>query len=91
MWLVYIIYSKKVNKTYTGSTNNFKRRYFEHNSNIVYSTKNKGPWVPIYIEFYPDEKSARERERYLKSTSGRRYLKKEINYIINKWRRSSVG
>lgn len=91
MWLVYIIYNKQNNKTYIGSTNNFKRRISQHNNNEVFSTKNKGPWLPIYIEFYPNENSARMREEELKSSVGRRYLKKTINNIIKTWLGSSDG
>ncbi|OGF40391.1 hypothetical protein A2477_02715 [Candidatus Falkowbacteria bacterium RIFOXYC2_FULL_47_12] len=90
MWLVYIIYSKKSNKTYVGSSNNFKRRITQHNGNEVLSTRNKGPWVPLYVEFYPSEKLARHREKELKTSVGRRYLKKVINSIIEAWLGSSV-
>ncbi|MFA4941620.1 MAG: GIY-YIG nuclease family protein [Patescibacteria group bacterium] len=91
MWVVYIIYSKHKNKTYTGSTNNFKRRFTQHNKGEVEATKLYKPWIPIYLEFYPNEKSARNREKELKTSPGRRYLKKVINNIINEWAYSSVG
>ncbi len=91
MWLVYILLNKHRNKTYTGSTDNFKRRLKQHNDNLVEATKNLGPWTPLYIEFYPDEKFARAREKELKSTTGRRYLKNVINSIIKVWDGSSVG
>ncbi len=91
MWSVYIILSRNKDKTYTGSTNNLKKRLLEHNDNKVLSTKDKGPWVPIYVEIYPNEEEARKRERYLKTSTGRRYLNKEIDKIIKIWAHSSVG
>lgn len=90
MWSVYILLNNKKNKTYIGSTNNFKNRIEEHNRSKVISTKNQGPWIPIYLEFYPDEISARERERKLKTSAGRRYLKKIINDIIEKWANNPI-
>jgi putative endonuclease len=32
MFVVYIIYSKKLNRYYIGTTDDFERRYAEHNS-----------------------------------------------------------
>lgn len=91
MWIIYILLNKNKNGTYVGSTNNFRKRLNEHNSNKVSATKNQGSWIPIYLEFYPNEKYAREREKQLKTSTGRRYLKKVINDIIKKWALSSVG
>ena len=91
MWIVYIIYSNSGGKTYIGSTDNFKRRIIQHNKGEVRATRLNKPWTPIYLEFYPEEKAARAREQELKTAPGRRYLKKVVNNIINKWAYSSVG
>lgn len=85
MWIVYIIFSRMKKKTYVGSTDNFQRRLMQHNNNEVFSTKGFGPWQPIYIELYKNQASARNREKILKTTAGRRYLRKVINDIINDW------
>ena len=91
VWKVYILLSQKSRKTYVGSTDDFQRRFVQHNNGEVKSTKFGRPWVPIYLEFYPKEVDARLREQYLKSSSGRRYLKTVLDEIINKWAFSSVG
>ncbi|MFH0892532.1 MAG: GIY-YIG nuclease family protein [Candidatus Falkowbacteria bacterium] len=91
MWLVYILYSRKLNKTYTGSTNNFKERISKHNNGLVRSTKLGKPWIPVYVEFYPNETSARDREKHFKTSPGRRYLKNNIDSIIKFWLGSSDG
>ena len=91
MWKVYILLSIKFKKTYVGSTNDFNRRLNEHNRGKNRSTKLHRPWIPIYIEFYPSEIEARLREQELKTSTGRRYLKKVINNIIEKWTGSSTG
>ncbi len=91
MWSVYIILNKNKDKTCTGSTNNLRKRLLEHNGNKVLSTKGKGPWIPIYVETYPNEEEARKRERYFKTSTGRRYLNEAIDKIIKIWAVSSVG
>ncbi|MGI6314508.1 MAG: GIY-YIG nuclease family protein [Patescibacteria group bacterium] len=91
MWKVYVLLSIKYQKTYIGSTNNLARRLEEHNKGKERFTSIYKPWIPIYIEFYPNEKEARDREKELKTSSGRRYLKKVINNIIEKWTGSSIG
>ncbi|PIR13848.1 hypothetical protein COV49_00835 [Candidatus Falkowbacteria bacterium CG11_big_fil_rev_8_21_14_0_20_39_10] len=91
MWMIYIILNKNKDKTYIGSTNNFKKRLLDHNSNKVLSTKGNNPWIPVYIEFYPNEVEARKREKFLKTSTGRRYLRKVIDNIIKTWAHSSAG
>ena len=59
---------------YTGSTADLKRRIHEHNSGRVNSTKNRKPLKLIYYEPCLDETDARNRERYLKSGTGEKYL-----------------
>ncbi|MFH0863984.1 MAG: GIY-YIG nuclease family protein [Candidatus Gottesmanbacteria bacterium] len=66
MFYVYILKSKKDGNLYTGSTNDLKRRIEEHNSGLVYSTKNRKPFKLIYYEAYSDESDARNREHNLK-------------------------
>ncbi len=78
MYYVYVIKSPK--QFYTGSTNDLKRRLIEHNSDKVFSTKNRGPWKLIYYEACLSEKDARIREKYLKTAWGKRYLKNRLKY-----------
>ncbi|OGM20088.1 hypothetical protein A2714_01520 [Candidatus Woesebacteria bacterium RIFCSPHIGHO2_01_FULL_38_9] len=69
MFYIYILKSKKDNNLYIGSTNNLKRRFFEHNEGGVYSTKDRRPLVLIYYEAYKSESDARHREHNLKLRS----------------------
>jgi len=69
MYYVYILKSKTDNNFYTGSTNNLKCRFYEHNSGLVFSTKTRKPFELIYYEAYRDEKDARKREKNLKLKS----------------------
>jgi len=67
MYYVYILKSLKDNNIYTGFSSNLKRRFSQHISGKVKSTKNRIPLKLIYYEAYLDEIDARNRERYLKS------------------------
>lgn len=64
---------------YIGSTNNLKKRFGEHNSGKVFSTRLRKPLVLVYYEAYRNETDARMRESNLKLRS-RTYaqLKKRI-------------
>lgn len=76
MAFVYILLSKKSDKTYTGSTINLERRLKEHNSGNHVFTKRHMPWKLIRKEEYPTLAEARKREKYLKSCAGRKFIKR---------------
>lgn len=84
MYYVYILYSLKDNQLYTGYTGNLKRRLKEHISGWEKSTKYRLPLKLIYYEAYINKQDAKGREIFLKSGSGKRYLKKQLkNYLAN--------
>lgn len=58
--------SKKDYNLYVGSTNDLKRRFREHNSSKVRSTKHRVPFDLVYYESYRSEEDARKREHNLK-------------------------
>jgi putative endonuclease len=69
---------------YIGSTTDLKRRFQEHNSGKVQSTKHRAPFELIYYESYKSEKDAREREHNLKLRSRAfQQLKKRIENSLN--------
>lgn len=69
MFYIYILKSKKDNQLYTGSTNDLKKRFKEHNDGKVVSTKARRPFELVYYEAYKAEKDARHRESNLKLRS----------------------
>ena len=83
MFYAYVIQSKKDNKWYTGYTNDLRKRFNEHNSNKVYSTKNRGPFNLIYYEACLNQQDARSREKYLKTGTGKRYLKNRLKRFLS--------
>jgi putative endonuclease len=78
MYYVYVLKSDK--QSYTGSTNDLRRRVYEHQKDLVFSTKGKGPWKLVYYEASESEKDARIREKYLKTAWGKRYLRGRLRY-----------
>lgn len=84
MFYVYIIRSKKDNKWYTGSTNNLRKRFNQHNEGKSTWTKGRGPFEIIYYEACLNEEDARSREKYLKSGMGKRYIKNRLKRFLSR-------
>jgi putative endonuclease len=80
MYYVYILLLK-TKRLYTGSTNDLRRRYKEHQQNQVLSTKNKVDKL-IFYEAYIHESDARRREKYLKTSEGKTFLRKQIKDVL---------
>ncbi len=84
MYYVYLLESVKDKGWYIGYTNNLKIRFEQHSNAKVTSTKNRLPIKLIYYECYLDRIDAKKREQFLKSGSGRKFIKKQLNhYLIN--------
>ena len=82
MFYTYVIRSKKDKKWYTGCTRDLGKRFKEHNNNLVFSTKKRGPFELIYYEACLNREDAFEREKYLKSGPGKRYLKNRLKRFL---------
>ena len=78
MYYVYVLFSHKDKKFYTGFTENLKRRLLEHNEGLSKSTKFRRPLELVYYEGCKDRKDAMHREVYLKTTYGKRYIRNRI-------------
>jgi putative endonuclease len=66
-WCVYIL-SNHAHTTYVGSTNDLLRRMKEHDGHL-FATAFTARWTfnrLVYLEFVPDEASARARESQIK-------------------------
>lgn len=76
MFVTYILKSKGFPKTYVGVTNDINRRIGEHNAGKHSYTKRHIPWEVFYFEEFNNFTDARKREKYFKTASGRRFMKK---------------
>lgn len=81
-YYAYVLKSKKDSKWYTGSTNDLRKRFKDHNNKKITSTKNRGPFTLIYYEACLNEQDARAREKFLKSGLGKRYLKNRLKRFL---------
>lgn len=79
MWIVYVLRSKRSGKRYIGMTQDVALRLAQHNSGKSKFTSGHMPWELIYQETYSSSIEARSREKYLKSSQGRRFLDKELD------------
>lgn len=82
MYFVYVLFSKKDKKLYTGSTNNLEERVRRHNKGLVSATKYRKPLKLIYFEGCLNIKDATRREIYLKTAWGKRYIKNRLREAL---------
>jgi putative endonuclease len=83
MYYVYVLLSSKDNKFYTGLTDDLKRRLAEHNAGQVQSTSQRRPLRLVYYEACLNQNDAVNREKYLKTTFGKEYIRKRIsNFLV---------
>ena len=84
MYYVYILETKSKEYVYAGLTSDLERRLREHKNGKVDTTKCRLPVRLIYFEGYIDKRDAEGREKFLKSGSGKRYLKKQLAHYYSK-------
>jgi len=75
MYTVYVLKDDK-GRFYKGLTNNMARRLGEHRRGHTTTTRHMNNMEVVYTEKYDTFNEARIRELYLKSSAGRRFLKK---------------
>ena len=78
MHYVYVLESEIDKKWYTGCTHDLKERLRLHNAGKVQSTKDRRPLRLIYYEACITQSDAYRREKYLKTTYGKRYIKNRL-------------
>ena len=78
MFYVYVLISGADGGFYTGLTGDLKRRVGEHSEGMVETTRNRRPLELVYYEACNSRKDAYRREKYLKTTSGKRYLRNRL-------------
>lgn len=82
MFYTYVLLSLKDNKFYTGYTSDIEKRLLYHNNGQVFSTKNRRPLRLIYFEACNNQEDALHREKYLKTTYGKRFIKNRLKRFL---------
>jgi putative endonuclease len=84
MFFTYAIYNKIKDKIYIGHTKDLEQRIERHNQLLPnkltsYTSKNRGLWKLVYQEEFETRGEAMKREKELKTSRGRYFIKKNID------------
>jgi putative endonuclease len=79
---VYVLCSLKDGQFYTGLTRDLRARLELHNSGKVPSTRLRVPLELIYWEGCLNVSDAAQREKYLKTAWGKRYIKSRLRRYL---------
>jgi putative endonuclease len=74
MYYTYILFSEKINKFYTGQTENLQRRLEEHNRGKTSFMDHGIPWKLIYSIDLPSRAEAMKLENFIKKRGAARFL-----------------
>jgi putative endonuclease len=79
-FVVYVLYSKDFNQIYIGYTSSLLDRFYSHN---IYATKGHTkkyrPWKVVHVvEFYKEKSEAIRREKSLKTSRGRDFVRNQF-------------
>jgi putative endonuclease len=84
--MYYVYFLKLANgDIYKGSTGDLKRRIKEHIAGKVESTHDYRPVVLVGYEAYLLKSDAERRERFLKTTEGKRLFRQQCRDILNQY------
>lgn len=82
MHYVYVIQSETDGQLYVGCTLDLRQRLETHNSGRVPSTKGRVPFRLIYYEASLNKRDAFHREKYLKTSYGKRFIKSRCKHYF---------
>jgi putative endonuclease len=83
LYYVYILQSEKDGDFYVGKTQDLNDRLHLHSKGRVPSTKSRRPLRFVYAEISRNNTDAMQREIYLKTAWGKRYIKNRIKNDIH--------
>lgn len=84
MFYVYYLNSKiSPDKFYIGYSTDLRKRLERHNKKLVRSTKAYSPWELLFYEAYKSRFDAKRREKYFKTSKGRKVLKQMLKFSLN--------
>ena len=78
MYYAYVLKSIRHDYYYKGHCHDLQTRLVQHNSGMTISIRPYLPLEIVYYESFPTEAEAITREKYFKSSAGRRYLKLKL-------------
>lgn len=82
-YVVYLLEDQTDKTWYIGFTHDLRQRLKDHKSGHSPYTSKKNDLKLIYAEMYLNKADALGRERFLKSGSGHRFIKKQLTNYFN--------
>lgn len=82
MFYVYVLRSETDSGLYIGYSADLRRRIVQHKRGAALATSYRGPWKLVYYEAYLNQADALGREKFLKSGSGRNFLKRQLKHYL---------
>lgn len=82
MYYVYVLWSSRNGRLYTGYTSDLRKRLTEHQTGMSAYTRPRGPYELVYYEASLNRSDALMREKYLKTGTGKRYLKNRVKRFL---------
>jgi putative endonuclease len=79
---VYVLRSLKDRMFYVGFTKDLGKRFQDHNNGLVPATTRRKPFKLVYWEGCLNQADATRREKYLKSSWGKRYIKTRLQSYL---------
>jgi putative endonuclease len=79
MVIIYVLESLITKKHYVGMTKDLDKRLREHNSGRSRFTSGHMPWKVIYTEVAKNFIEGRIREKYLKTSAGKKFIQKHLS------------
>ena len=78
-YVVYVLYSEKYDRLYIGFTSNLIERMKSHNilGKGGYTSRFR-PWFVVYLEFFEEKADSLKREKQLKTSGGRTFIRSKI-------------
>ncbi|TXE14327.1 GIY-YIG nuclease family protein [Algoriphagus aquimarinus] len=78
MFYAYVLKSKMHDYFYKGHCQDLDKRLAEHNAGKTQSNRPYLPFEIVYFEEFESESGAIQREKYFKTSRGRKFLKKML-------------
>lgn len=82
MYYVYVLYSEKIKKFYTGYSRDVDKRLKHHNLGLDRWSRRGIPWKLVYFEKYNNRKNAIKREKFLKTGKGRELIRGKVAKVV---------
>jgi putative endonuclease len=77
-YYVYILYSRKLDKYYTGQTQDIGDRFIRHNQARSKATKGGGHWMLVYAKQFHSRSEAVQFEQMIKRQKSRSFIEELI-------------